>query len=91
MPALPPAIIARAWKDRAEEIPTKPTTLPSRRRVAALCKLALFMEWQTLFQAKRETLELGKRRLQAYSQAKRQARQKWERELIPLLPYLSAF
>lgn len=54
-------------------------------------KLAQFMEWQALFHNKRETLELGRNHLRQYSQAKRQARQKRERELIPLLPYLSAF
>jgi hypothetical protein len=54
-------------------------------------KLAQFMEWQALFHAKRDILDLGKTRLRAYSQAKRQARQNRERELIPLLPYLSGF
>ena len=56
-----------------------------------MAKLELFMEWQTLFHAKRDVLELGRNRLRQYSQAKRQARQNRERELIPLLPYLSAF
>jgi hypothetical protein len=54
-------------------------------------KLAMFMEWQALFLAKRDLLELGATRLKARRQAKRLARQNRERELIPLLPYLSAF
>jgi hypothetical protein len=54
-------------------------------------KLSLFMEWQTLFHSKRDLIALGATRLKAYSQAKRQAKETRERELIPLLPYLSAF
>jgi hypothetical protein len=54
-------------------------------------KLAMFMEWQALFLAKRDLLELGATRLRQHSQAKRQARQIREREMIPLPPYLSAF
>ena len=53
--------------------------------------LALFMEWQTLFHVKSDLMELGAKRLALHSQAKRQARQTRERELIPELPFSTPF